>query len=34
MHAAGFDVVSFDDGFVDARTGQVLDVDVLLRRRA
>jgi hypothetical protein len=33
LHDAGFDVVSIDSGFVDASSGQVLDVDLLLRRR-
>ncbi len=33
LTAAGFGVVSLDDGHVDRATGQVLDVDVLLRRR-
>lgn len=32
LHGAGFDVVSIDSGFVDAASGQVLDVDLLLRR--
>ncbi|UZJ24973.1 FkbM family methyltransferase [Rhodococcus antarcticus] len=33
LHEAGFDVVSIDSGFVDTSSGQVLDVDLLLRRR-
>ncbi len=33
LTAAGFGVVSLDDGHVDPATGQVLDVDVLMRRR-
>jgi hypothetical protein len=33
LHAGGFDVISIDSGFVNAATGQVLDVDMLLGRR-
>lgn len=32
LHLAGFRVVSFDSGFVDNSTGQVLDIDMLLAR--
>jgi hypothetical protein len=32
LHSAGFEVISIDSGFVDAASGQVLDIDVLLGR--
>ena len=32
LRAAGFEVISIESGFVDAKTGQVLDVDVLAGR--
>lgn len=32
LEAAGFEVVSIDSGFVDQKTGQVLDRDLLARR--
>ena len=34
LHDEGFGVVSIDSGYVDIRTGQVLDIDVLMARRA
>ena len=32
LHDDGFSVVSIDSGFVDQRTGQVLDIDMLMAR--